>query len=147
MSRSAGSRRRAALAWGPGSGLAWVPEGKTTDALVVRVTATDGAGNAAEGVSDAARVHERPAIERVTARAKGDVVTVKIRGRALAAGATVRVNGAAVGVPVSYSASTGVLKARGTAGDLGLAPAGQTNTVVVVVEGLESAPATFVTTP
>jgi hypothetical protein len=122
--------------------IAWTPAAKPADAVLVRVTARDRAGNAATDASDAAaRVRLRPSISRVTSKPKGAEIALKIKGTNLAAGAVVRINGEAVGVAVAFS--RGALKLHGDAAALHLAPPGATNAVVVEVDGLASAEAEF----
>lgn len=124
---------------------AWVPDGKSSDAVLVRVTVRDAAGNTVSDTGDApSRLRMRPAVERVTAKTKGTTITLKIRGAGFEQGASVRVNGVTVLPRVAYSASTATLKVKGTATDLNLLPSGQSNTVTVAIGGLESATATFV---
>jgi hypothetical protein len=139
-----GGRRWTSLGALPPSarGVDWTPDAKPSDAVLVRVTVRDIAGNATTDASDgAARVRLRPSIARVTAKPKGSEVRLKIRGANLAAGAAVRINGEAVSVPVSFA--RGALGLRGDAAALHLRPAGETNTLVVEVDGLASAEAEF----
>lgn len=125
-------------------GLDWRPEAKPTAALVVRVTARDRAGNASSDVSDqAASVRVRPEVTRVTLKSKGSGFVLKIKGSGFAPSAVVRVNGEALTVPVSFNATSGALKIKGDAAALHLNDAGQPNTLVVEVDGLTSAEASF----
>jgi hypothetical protein len=120
----------------------WVPDRAASDAVLVRVTARDRAGNAGTDSSDAAaRVRLRPTVSRVVLKAKGDGFALKVKGSGLAAGAVVRINGEVVGVPVTFAGGT--LKVRGDAAALHLRPAGEPNTLVVEVEGLASVEAVF----
>lgn len=120
----------------------WVPDRAVSDAVLVRVTARDRAGNSGTDASDAAaHVRLRPEVSRVVLKPKGDAFSLKVKGSGFAAGAVVRVNGEVVGVPVTFAG--GALKARGDAAALRLRPAGEPNTLVVEVGGLASTPVGF----
>jgi hypothetical protein len=116
--------------------------GPASDAVLVRVTARDRAGNVATDASDAsARLRARPVVTRVVLKEKGAGYALKVKGTGFAAGAVVRINGEPVGVPVAFG--RGALKAKGDAAALGLRPPGEPNTLVVEVDGLASAAVTF----
>lgn len=122
----------------------WTAADKSTDGLLVRVTARDVAGNQSSDTSDAAaRLRQRPVVTDVSTRSKGDAIVLKIQGDHLAVGATVALNGAAVAVPVKFNATTKSLKLKGSAASLGLNPPGTPNTIVVTVDGLSSPEASF----
>jgi hypothetical protein len=121
-------------------GLDWAPPAKTTDALVVRVTVRDHAGNGASDVSDgAARVRARPSVTTVSLKPKGTELLLRVKGTGFEAGATVVLNGEPLTTSVVVNGAGSSIKTRGDAAALHLRPAGETNTVVVVVGGLASA--------
>lgn len=140
VSADGGRRWTSVGALGPSArSFDYTPDARSIDELLVRVTARDIAGNATTDASDApAQVRARPEVSKVTSKPKGGDLQLKIKGSGLSGTVVVRINGETVAAPVSGGASGGTLKLRGTAEALHLNPAGQTNTLVVEVDGLAS---------
>ncbi len=123
----------------------WIPDGRPTNAVVLRVTVRDGAGVETSDRSDApARLRVRPVIDGVSVKVKGANLVLKVRGEGFEPGTIVRINDDSVGVTPVVAASGGQIKLKGDAAALRLKPPGQQNRITVEVDGLVSTEATFV---
>ena len=105
----------------------------------MRVTASDGQ------LSSSATFHVRysafPA--PVVSKAVYKNGALKVTGQNFNSGATIAINGHAVALPVSFNATKGRLRVKGSLSELGLLPGTGTNTVVVTANGVPSAPFRF----
>lgn len=123
----------------------WTPDARPSDDVIVRVTVTDAGGGAVSDASDGTlRLRARPVIDGVSVKVKGANFVLKVRGSGFEPGAVVRINDEIVAVPITVSASGGQIKLKADAAALHLKPPGQRNRIVVEVDGLVSAEATFV---
>lgn len=123
----------------------WTPDARPSDDVIVRVTVTDAGGGAVSDASDGTlRLRARPVIDGVSVKVKGANFVLKVRGSGFEPGAVVRMNDEIVAVPITVSASGGQIKLKADAAALHLKPPGQRNRIVVEVDGLVSAEATFV---
>jgi hypothetical protein len=119
--------------------LVYGPPAGATGSFVVTVHATD--GQLSSAVSFALDVVAGP-VPRVT-KAVYRLGALKLTGVNFASGATIVLNGAAVTRPVSFKPARGRLVVRGSASELGVLPTTGANRVVVMVDGVASAPFAF----
>lgn len=123
----------------------WIPEGRASAEVLVRVLVRDSDGVETADASDApSRLRARPVVESVSLKVKGPNLVLKVKGEGFAPGIAVRINDLTVDLAATVASSGAQFKMKGTAEALHLKPPGQRNRIVVEVDGLVSVEATFV---
>lgn len=123
----------------------WIPQGQASESVLVRVVVGDTDGQETVDVSDApSQLRLRPVIDSVSVKVKGANLVLKVRGEGFEPGLIVRINDLVVDLTANVAASHSQFKLKGSSAALHLKPPGQRNRIVIEVDGLESAEATFV---